>query len=155
MENKTIKLKRNRAGAYTVNFDNNGSLKAYTWHGEGVIKEVPMEVVEYINTVSTCFKKGALVIVEDTEEAKQVKGNVVSDDDNLENNSHTREEIEKKLKSGNTAQLKKWLEKITEKREQAFVLDVAVAMKLDSSAKRKAIAEWLGAKEEALFINID
>lgn len=54
---------------------------------------------------SVCFDKGELVIVEDNETTKEIKDSIV-ESEAYENNIHTKEEIEKMIKSGNIAQLK-------------------------------------------------
>lgn len=104
-----IKLARYRSTSYFVGYTGDGGHKQYTWsgskNGKADIKEVPKEVVEWLTMNSVCFDKGELVIVEDNETTKEIKDSIV-ESEAYENNIHTKEEIEKMIKSGNIAQLK-------------------------------------------------
>lgn len=151
---KTIKVARYRNTPYVVNFSNsNGSLKTYQWSGskgtKTEIKPIPEEVVDYLIMNSACFRKGELVIVEDSEVAKELVENI-DDKEEYQNNTHTKEELQKILE-GNFAKMKSEINKITNDDEKRFVIDVAKEIKLDSSAKRKALSEWYGVPQDILF----
>ncbi|MBD1379210.1 hypothetical protein [Metabacillus arenae] len=149
-----IKLARYRNTSYFARCFLSGGEKQYTWTGAKGnridIKEVPQEVFDYLSMNSQCFDNGELVIVEDTEESKQAKEHI-ADIESYENNTHTKEEIEKILK-GNFPKMKKELNDITVDSEKQFVLSVAQEMQ-DELAKGKIdfLAEWLGIDSAILF----
>ncbi|MNK45794.1 hypothetical protein D3C87_645650 [compost metagenome] len=149
----TIKIARYRNCPYTVNFTVNGGLKTYQWAGskgdKADIKQIPVEVADWLIMTSKCFKDGELKILEDSETAKEIVSNI-DDIDSYNNNSHTREDIVKILQ-GNFNKMKSELEKITVQSEKQYVLDVAKETKLDVASKQKFIADWIGTPVDVLF----
>jgi hypothetical protein len=150
---KTIKVARYRTTPYIVNYITNGGIKPYIWSGSKGnkvdIKEVPVEVVDWLIMNSACFRDGELAIIEDSEEAKEIVENI----DNVEeyrNNTHSKEEIIQLL-NGNINKMKSVLNKITNKGEKKFVIEVAKEIKLDSNAKLTFLADWYGVKKDILF----
>lgn len=150
---ETIKIARLRNFPYTVNYMVNGGLKTYQWAGSKGdkldIKEIPVEVVDWLIMTSKCFKDGELKIIEDSAEAKEIASNI-DDIESYSNNTHTRDEIIKVLQ-GNFNKMKSVLEKITVQSEKQYVLDVAREIKLDVASKQKFLAEWIGAPVDVLF----
>ncbi|AKO91914.1 hypothetical protein BEH_07245 [Priestia filamentosa] len=150
---KEIKIARYRNTPYTVNFTTNGGMKTYKWTGvkgkKADIKPIPEEVVDWLLMNSICFREGELKIIEDTEEAKQAVENI-DDKEAYENNSHSKEEVISALE-GNFNKMKSVLNKVTNKDEKKFIIDVAKEIKLDSNAKLKFLAEWYGIKQDILF----
>lgn len=152
---ETVKIARLRNFPYTVNYTQsaNGGLKTYQWIGSKGnkydIKEIPKEVVDWLMIASNCFKDGELKIIEDTEIAKEAVSNITEKEE-YQNNTHTREEIIKILQ-GSLSKMKSELEKITVQAEKQYVLDVAKEIKLDVASKQKFIAEWIGAPVDILF----
>lgn len=150
---KTIKIARYRSIPYTVNYTTSGGIKTYQWAGskgnKSDIKAIPHEVVEYLLMNSACFRQGELVIIEDSEDAKEIVENI-DDHESYKSNSHSKEEITKLLE-GNFMKMKSELNKITNKDEKRFVVDTAKEIKLDSNSKLKFIAEWFGVNQDILF----
>ena len=152
-----IKLARYRSTSYFVGYTGDGGHKQYTWagskNGKADIKEVPKEVVEWLTMNSVCFDKGELVIVDEDDSTKQIKESIV-DAEAYTNNTHTKEEISKMIKTGNIAQMKNKLEKITVDSEKQFVIDVASEFSDDIPAgKLKALAEWMGVEDPSLLFD--
>jgi hypothetical protein len=150
---KKIKLARYRSIPYVVNYSGSGSEKRYEWMGAKGnkidIKEVPVEMVEWLSLQTICLEKGELVVIEDSEEAKEVLEGV--DKENYKNNTHTEEEI-LKLLSGNFMKMKTELGKISVDSERKFVLTVAKSIKEDlTTGKVKFLADWAGIPQEVLF----
>lgn len=152
-----IKVARYRNFPYTVNFVNNGGMKTYQWAGskgdKTDIKEIPIEVVDWLLMSTVCFRDGELVLVEDSDQAKEVISNI-DEKELYENNTHTREQIVKILE-GNFNKMKVELNKITVLSEKQYVLEVAKEIKLDAASKRKFIAEWIGGEGAATDIFFD
>ncbi|KON87346.1 hypothetical protein AF332_11255 [Sporosarcina globispora] len=149
-----IKLARHRNTSYFVRYDADGSNRQWSWAGSrnGKIdtKEVPKEVVEWLQMNSVCFDKGELVIVEDNEFTKDVKDGIV-EIETYENNTHSKEEIEKLL-GGNINKMKAELKKITVDSEKQFVIEVASALKDDlTKGKLDFLSEWMGVDSDILF----
>ena len=149
MEEKMIKVARYRKLPYKVNYINNGMKVPYVWSGSKGnfvdVKEIPERVVNYLLMSTSCFKKGDLRIIED----KELESNI-DDKEQYENNTHTRDDIEKLL-NGNFMKMKSELNKITVKEEKQFVVDIAKELNIDSSAKREFIADWMGVAQDILF----
>jgi hypothetical protein len=152
-----IKIARRRNSEYVVNFKMDGGVKRYAWAGSKGdkvdTKPIPEDVVNHLLMSSRCFTDGELVIVSDSEEAKEIISNI----DNLEkytNNTHSRADIEKILNASITS-MKKELNKITVDTEKSFVIDVAVDMKLDSASKREFLGTWMGTPADILFAEED
>lgn len=152
-ENKTLKVARYRNSPYTVNYITNGGLKTYQWapskQNKTDIKSIPVEVVDWLLMNSVSFNEGELVIVDETDEAKEAISNI-DDTEKYENNTHSRDDIVKILE-GNFMKMKSELGKITVLQEKQYVVDVAKEIKLDSSSKQKFLAEWLDVPADLLF----
>jgi hypothetical protein len=150
---KTIKVARYRTSPYIVNYITNGGMKTYAWSGSKGkkvdIKEIPVEVVDWLVMNSACFRDGELAIIEDSEEAKEIVENI-DDVEEYRNNTHSKEEIIQLL-NGNINKMKSALNKITNKGEKKFVIEVAKEIKLDSNAKLTFLADWYGVKKDILF----
>lgn len=149
-----IKLARYRNTSYFVRYNADGSNRQYIWNGskngKAEIKEVPIEVVQWLQMNSICFDKGELVIVDETDESKEIKDGIV-EIETYENNTHTKEDIEKLL-TGNINKLKAELKKITVDSEKQFVIDVAISLKDDlTKGKLDALADWMGIDSSILF----
>lgn len=149
-----VKLARYRNTSYFVKYDADGSNRQYTWNGSvngrAEIKEVPREVVEWLQMSTICFDRGELVIVEDNEVTKEIKDGIV-EVETYQNNTHTQEEIEKLL-NGNINKLKAELKKITVDSEKQFVIEVASSLKDDlTKGKLDALAEWMKIDSSILF----
>lgn len=152
-----VKLARYRNTAYFVGYTGDGAPKQYTWagskNGKVDIKEVPRELVDWLTMSSVCFDRGELVVVEDNDSVQEIKDSIV-DVETYENNTHTREEIEKMIKSGNIAQFKKKLAEITVGAEKQFVVDVASEFSEEiPSGKLKAMAEWMGVEDSSILFD--
>lgn len=128
MEKNTVKLARLRSTEYTVNFDTGIRKLEYKWAGckkggKPMVKEVPIEVFDYLNMTTSTLSSGALVIAEE-EPKKEEFVELISEVEEYENNSHTHDEIVALLK-GNMAKMKKELSAITSKQEKMFVKEIA------------------------------
>ena len=154
---KTIKVARYRNVPYVVNYNLNGMPRTYTWagskNGKYEVKEIPEEVVNWLVMNSQCFNDGELVIVDESEDAKEIVDNII-EKEQYENNTHTKEEIIKILNSNYNTMVSK-LEKITVNEEKRFVIDVAKEIKLDSVKKQKYLADWVGVPADILFTEDD
>ena len=150
-----VKLKRVRKLSYTVNFPTeSGGIRTYVWAGSKGnrydVKEVPLEVFDWLSFNTSTFKDGELKIIDDTPEVKELV-ETLPEKEEYEANSNDNEQIEKLLK-GSIANLKKGLEKITSSSEKRNVIDYAREVKDDlPNGKLKAIAEWAGKKQDVLF----
>ncbi|TCJ01079.1 hypothetical protein [Cytobacillus praedii] len=149
-----VKLARYRNTSYFVRYDADGSNRQYTWNGskngKAEIKEVPREVVDWLQMSTICFDRGELVIVEDNETSKEVKDGIV-ELDTYQNNTHSQEEIEKLL-TGNINKMKAELKKITVDSEKQFVIEVATSLKDElTKGKLDFISEWMGVDSSILF----
>lgn len=151
---KTIKLSRIRNYPYIVNFNSSeGFKKTYEWSGSKDnkidTKSIPEEVVQYLMMNTTTFTDGELKIVEDEDntEAKEAIDNL---NEEYKNNSHTKDEITKLLE-GNFMKMKSEINKITNKQELNFIVDVAKEIKLDSNSKLAFLATTLNVPQDILF----
>lgn len=148
-----IKLARYRTTPYVVNMETNGGLKSYSWSGskgkKHDTKEVPEEVVDWLTMNSVCFNDGELVIVGESKKAKELVSNIDNVEE-YENNTHSRDEAVQILE-GNTNSMKSELNKITNKDEKKFFIEIAKEIELDSNAKLTFLAEWFGVKKDILF----
>lgn len=152
-----IILARYRAGEFGVNYNNGGKLESFKWSGakgkQIDKKPIPKYIVDWLLMDTTTISDGHLVIVSDDKESKQIKENIGEDAD-LDNNTHTHEEIESIL-TGNFPKMKSALNKITKQAEKDFVIEVAQEIKIDSVGKRNFLAEWVGIDAEILFADVD
>ncbi|MGG0793836.1 hypothetical protein ABE137_07495 [Brevibacillus laterosporus] len=151
---KMIKVARYRNTPYVVNYQfNNGNEKSYQWTGSTKaktdIKEVPQQLVDYLLMSSQTFRDGELVIIDDSEEAKEALDNIV-DKDNYASNTRQRQEIVALLKL-NPTKLKTELKKVTADSEKRFILDVAKEENIDSATTRKILSDWSEIPQDILF----
>lgn len=147
-------LARHRNTEYTVRCEINGNEKKYTWKGSKGNKvdrkKVPQEVVDWLNMSTVCFNKGNLVIEGDDDNSNQLKDEI-ADRNSYDNNTHSREDVEKILK-GNYKAMEKELKNITVDDEKRFVLDIALEMQDElTGGKQTQIAEWAGLDKDILF----
>lgn len=147
-------LARYRNTDYTVKCEINGNMKKYTWkgsNGKKVDKKlVPQELVDWLNMNTLCFTKGKLVIEGTDESVKRIKDEM-SDQEEYEKNTHSREEIVEALK-GHHKSLEKFLDGITVDDEKRFVADIAVELKDDlTGATQTRVAEFAGTDKDILF----
>jgi len=154
MAEKLIKVARYRTTDYILNYPTNaGGVKTYIWSGSKGnrvdVKKLPQEVIDYLLVNSLCFKNGDLAIVEDTQESKEIVESMPEKEE-YKANTHSREEAEKLLK-GNFNKMKAELNKITNKDEKKFFIEVAKEIGLDSHGKLKFLADWYGVKFDLLF----
>lgn len=148
----TVTLARQRACTYTVNYEG----KKYKWQGvKGNIvfkRDIPIDVFDYLQSATSTFQDGELVIVakkeEDIEGVNELIDNI-PDSEQYKANTHTKEEVIELLK-GNMMKMKKELKLITSVTEKRFVIDIAKELvannELDSSTKREFLVEWHGTK---------
>lgn len=149
-----IKLARHRNTSYFVRYDADGSNRQWNWsgcrNGKIDVKDVPKEVVEWLQMNSICFDKGELVIVDDNEVTKEVKEGIV-EIDAYKNNTHSEDEI-KKILSGNINKMKAELKKITVDSEKQFVIEVASSLKDElTKGKLDFLSEWMEVDSSILF----
>lgn len=147
---ETVKIARYRSTPYKVNYKvNGGGIRPFKWEGSKNKRnhtlDIPLEVVEWLLYSTVAFKNGELVIVEDNETTK-----MLTDYSDINNNTHSREDIEKLL-NGKINVLKEELSKIIDEGEKRFVLSVVREVKPDSAAKMKAISEWAGIPSFAII----
>lgn len=152
---KMIKVARYRNTPYIFNFVTNGGTKRYEWVGSKGdridVKSLPVEAVNWLMMHSLCFKRGELVIIEDTEDAKEIVENLGDELEEYKLNINTKEEIIKNL-NGNFMKMKKWLEGVTVDSEKKFVIEIAKELKDDlAGGKLKFIAEWADVPQDILF----
>ncbi|MFS1518505.1 hypothetical protein V1503_18890 [Bacillus sp. SCS-151] len=149
-----VKLARHRNTSYFVKYDADGSSRQYTWagsrNGKIDVKEVPKEVVDWLQMNSVCFDKGELVIVGEDDKTSEIKDGII-EKGTYENNTHSKEEIESLLK-GNFNKMKSELKKITVDAEKNFVIEVATELKSGlPSGKLDFISDWMGIDSNVLF----
>lgn len=156
MNDKQVVLIRKQDKPFTVNFPTDGRLVKYLWIGtNGNVlnkKSVPFEVYDWLANYTSTFTDGSLVIAEtDDEEINDIKSNLGEDIALVEKSILTKAEIEKILTTGNQNVLKKELIKLTNdlspelaENQKRYVVGVAREIGIDSSSKRKVIAEWAG-----------
>lgn len=150
-----IKVARHRSTPYVFNYNTNGGTKRYEWSGcmgnKIDSKTLPIEAVDWLLMNSTCFRMGELVIVEDTEHAKEIVENLGSDINDYKNNIRTKEEIVQLLQ-GNFMKMQKSLNLITIDAEKKFVIEIAKELSNELvGAKLKFMAEWTGVPQDILF----
>lgn len=137
-----VKLSRYRTGDFVVNCPVTN--RKFVWSGAKGNKistiPVPQETYDWLVMSTSTFRDGELVVQD--ENAKEELG-YSEDLEDIEKNTHTKEEIEKIL-TGNYNAMQKKLKEITNEDEKRFVLNVARELKIDSSAKRQFIVQWVG-----------
>lgn len=143
-----IKLKRNRTTSYTVNYPtmSGGKPKTFKWAGskgkQTSIVNVPMEVFDWLTLNTACFKNAELVVVEDSDSAKEAV-DMIPDVEDYKANAHSKEDIITLLK-GNFPKMKKELKTITSSSEKRFVLDVADEIRDELiNSKTDFLEEWV------------
>jgi hypothetical protein len=153
MEEKQVTLVRKQTTPFTVNYPVDGRLKNYIWNGtKGNLlnkKTVPFEVYEWLAQYTTTFHDGSLIIENaDDEQIQEIKENI-EDVEKIEQSVLTQKEIEEILTTGNHLTLKKKLNELVDglsdelaKNQKRYVVTVAREIGIDSSAKRKVLAEW-------------
>lgn len=150
-----IKVARYRNTPYIFNFNSNGGTKRYEWAGskndKHDTKNLSVEAVDWLMMNSTCFKRGELVIIEESDETKEIVSNLGSDIEDYMNNTHSKEEIIAILE-GHHQTMQKKLKEITVDSEKKFVIDVAkeISDKL-ASGKLTFLAEWMNVPKDVLF----
>ena len=166
MEEKQVVLIRKQSTPFTVNFPMNDRIKKYIWSGtRGKLinkKSVPFEVYDWLAQYTSTFSEGCLIVEQtEDEEINEIK-NTIEDIENIEKSILTKKEIEEILTSGNHLVLKKALNALVEdlpeelvKKQKRYVISVAGEIGVDSSAKRKVIAEWAGINFETSDLVLD
>lgn len=148
-----VKVARYRKSPYFVNHITDGGTKAYSWSGSKGnkvdTKEIPEEVIDRLMMESVCFRDGELVIIEEDEKSKDLVANI-DDLEEYRNNTHSKEEVIKILE-GNYKKMETELNKITNKDEKKFIVEVAKEINVDSNAKLNILATWYGVKRDILF----
>lgn len=158
MEEKSVKLIRKQATPFKVNFPMDGRFRSYVWNGtKGKIlnsKEVPFEVYEWLAQYTTTFNEGCLIIDTEDQEANEIKESI-ENIDLVEKAILTQKEIEEILTTGNHLVLKGKLNELVKdlpeelaRTQKRYVATVAREIGVDSSAKRKILAEWAGINVE-------
>ncbi|BAO04899.1 uncharacterized protein yonA [Clostridium botulinum B str. Osaka05] len=153
MEENKIKVARYKNLSYGVYYEDQGIRKPYIWSGsKGKLidtKEIPETVVNWLIQNSNAFDDAELVIIEDTEQAKEIVGNIENIEE-IKENIYTRKQVEEIL-AGNFMKMKSDLEKVTLKTEKDFICRIAKEIGIDSVGKQKFLAEWAGKKREVIF----
>ena len=153
-----IKVYRYRINPYVVNYPTPTGVQSYNFlgskKGKDEWKMLPVEIVNWLQLSSSCFRDGELVL--DKESIEKTDEIYVDENDleEFEKNSHTRDEAEAIL-TGNFMKMKSTLNEITSDSEKRFIIDVAKEIKLDSTAKRRFLAEWTEIDVEMLFAEDD
>jgi hypothetical protein len=155
MENSMIKIARYRNTPYIFNFITNGGSKRYEWAGSKGdkydVKTLPIEAVDWLLMNSVCFKNGELVIVEDSDDSKELTSNLGGDLEDYVSNTHSRTEIIDLLE-GTYLKMKSEFEKINSASEKKFVVDIAKELSADlTGGKLKFISEWINIPQDILF----
>lgn len=154
-----VKVERRRKGSFFINFPRgNGMYDRYMWNGAKAnykdIKEIPVEVVNWLAHQTSTLSDGHLVVVEEKEmpeEAKTVVENIKDEVKDIDTKTHTYDEIKELLSGHLTKEKKAELSKIESREEKEFVLEVAKDMKLDSVIKQKFIADMLDVDVDMIF----
>lgn len=152
MSEKMVKLENIKGTEFTINMPQpNGMVKPYVFKPardkRRSILDVPEEVYEYVKYNTCTFKEGWLILAkEETDEI--IIDEVAQDTEDLK--LYTIEQITKLL-NGDIRKLKSELSTIDHATALEFAR-IAKEIKLDSTSKRKAIAEKLGHKDNVDFI---
>lgn len=162
-EKGTVLLERVGFTDYTINFHNpvTGERESYTFPAfvKGSSRkrqvEVSMDCYYYLKDETSCFRNGALKIIEKTERDKELVEEVIQTSPEYLVNSMTGEEIEKLLKSNISAKkLQEKLAEITSNGERQLVVETAKNMKLSNFNKLRAIVDAFYGEDtdvEAIF----
>ena len=155
MEDKNVVLLRKQPMPFVVNYPSfEGKTKEYVWTGtvgKTVNKRpVPYEVFEWLKNNTSTFESGELILEQTDDEEVLYAKETIQGIEEIEECVLTKEEIKELLEKGNHLTLAKSLKKLTDgdKAEgfisstRRYVLEVAQEIGIDSSAKRKAIAQW-------------
>jgi hypothetical protein len=158
-ELKKIVLIRKQNTPFTVNYPADGGIKKYIWNGtQGSIlneKGVPIEVVDWLRNSTTTFQDGCLIIKDsEDEDVISIKENI-PDIKLVEESILTAEEVKVILTTGNHLSLQKKLKELTEGKPDNVIeavkrqfIGIAQEIGVDSSAKRKILADWAGISYE-------
>lgn len=149
-----VTLARYRNTDYTVRCEINGNMKKYTWKGSKGNKidkkQVPQEVVDWLNMNTQCFNKGKLVVEGEGKLAASLRDDF-AEPEVYEANTNSREDIQEAL-LGHHKTLEKFLSEITVDDEKRFVIDVAVELKDQlTGATQNRISEFAGIERDILF----
>ena len=148
-----IKVARYKTTPFVVNYFNESGIKTtYNFNGaknKPEVKEMGDDIVNWLSSATTTFTDGELVIVDDTEEAKEIKENIPELEE-IAPQLKTKEEIIEILNMPQK-KMEKELNKIEIKSQKDFVCDIAIEIKLDSLSKQKFIADWAGKDRELMF----
>lgn len=152
---QSIKVARYRNTPYIFNFNTSGGTKRYEWagskNGKFDVKSLSQEAVDWLMMNSSCFRRGELVIIEDSDNAKEVVNNLGGDLEDYTNNIHSKDEILDILK-GHHMTMQKKLNEITVDSEKRFVLDIAKEISDElAGGKLNYLAEWMGVDRDVLF----
>lgn len=166
MQEKQVVLIRKQSTPFKVNFPIDGRNKKYVWNGtKGKMlnkKSVSFEVYDWLAQYTTTFSEGCLLIEKtDDEEINEIKENI-ENNDVIEKAILSKSEIEEILTTGNHLSLKKKLkefeantpEELLQNQKRYFVT-VASEIGVDSSSKRKIIAEWANIDFESSDLILD
>ncbi len=149
-----IKLERIQTSPYEVSYKQpNGNMLTYRWIGaklrgstiERNIVEVEDFVYEWLKYDTACFQNKKLTVVED--EQKEELQYVLTEEEQVP--FHTVEEVISLL-GGTAKELKAVVAKISEEEVRNFVR-IAKETNLDSSSKKKVLADKLGLPTSILF----
>ena len=155
MNQKMVTLVRKKGTPFIVNYPIDGRIKKFTWRGSsGKLldeRKVPFEVYDWLALYTTTFQDGELIIKDDgDEEVLDIKENLEGVKE-IENVIMTKEEVIKMLTTGNHLSLKSKLEKLVDGKPQSvvesqkrYIIGIASEIGIDSSAKRKVLADWAG-----------
>lgn len=153
MEEKQVVLIRKQSTPFTINFPMNDRIKKFIWNGtKGKLiskKSVPFEVYDWLAQYTSTLSEGCLIVENtDDEEVIEIK-NTVDNIEKIEKAILTKSEIEEILTTGNHLVLKKALNELVEglsedlaKNQKRYFISVAGEIGVDSSAKRKVLADW-------------
>ena len=139
---ESVVLIRNKNIPYTVNYEG----KRYLWAGsKGTMiskKPVPIEVYDYLASFTSTFQNGDLVVDPASEQAKELKDNIL-DTEAYEVNGISKDEVVELLK-GNLKKMESELNKVTSDSTKRFVMSIAKEVKVTNSTKQKFLKDWVG-----------
>lgn len=139
---ESVVLIRNKNIPYTVNYEG----KRYLWAGsKGTMiskKPVPIEVYDYLASFTSTFQNGDLVVDPASEQAKELKDNIL-DTEAYEVNGISKDEVIELLK-GNLKKMESEFNKITSDSTKRFVMSIAKEIKVTNSTKQKFLKDWTG-----------
>lgn len=152
--------KQNTPFGVNYPYGENGRIQSYNWLGTIGNKlnkvPVPMEVFEWLKNNTRTFEDGCLIIdKENIDEDVQYSLENIENIEKVEQGVLTKSEIETLLSDTKTQSLKKKLDELVKDCDERLTLtikrsisNVAQEVGIDSGAKRKVVAEWLGVPYE-------